>query len=130
MSGALSEPLAAFFDARAVAVIGASADPSKVGGSVLANFAAAGFTGRVVPVNPSRSIVQGLRAVASILDADPVDVAVIAVPAPAVLPALQQCAAHGVRGAVVLSGGFREAGPAGAMREAELRAWLRTAPLA
>jgi acetate---CoA ligase (ADP-forming) len=129
VSGEVSEPLTAFFDARSVAVIGASADPSKVGGAVLANLVAGRFTGRVVPVNASQSIVQGLRAVPSILDADPVDVAVIAVPAPAVLPALQQCATRGVKGAVVLSGGFREAGTAGAMREAELRAWLRTAPL-
>jgi acetyltransferase len=124
-----SGALRAFFDARAVAVIGASADPSKVGGAVLANLVAGGFAGRVVPVNAARSVVQGLRAAPSMLEADPVDVAVVAVPAPAVLPALQQCAARGVRGAVVLSGGFREAGPAGAAREAELRAWLRTAPL-
>jgi acetyltransferase len=121
--------LRVFFDARAVAVIGASADPSKVGGAVLANLVAGGFPGRVVPVNAARPIVQGLRAAPSMLDADPVDVAVVAVPSPAVLPVLQQCAARGVSGAVVLSGGFREAGPAGAAREAELRAWLRTAPL-
>jgi acetyltransferase len=123
------EALRPFFDARAVAVIGASADPSKVGGSVLANLVAGGFSGRLVPVNANRSTVQGLKAVASILDADPVDLAVIAVPAPVVLPTLEECAARGVRGAVVLSGGFREAGHGGAMREAALREWLQTAPL-
>ena len=129
MTGVRPEALRSFFDARAVAVIGASADPAKVGGSVLANLVAGGFTGRLVAVNASRATVQGLKAVPSILDAEPVDVAVIAVPAPAVLPALQQCAAHGVRGAVVLSAGFREAGPAGAAHEARLREWLRTVPL-
>jgi acetyltransferase len=123
------DALRAFFDARAVAVIGASADPSKVGGSVLANLVAGGFTGRLVPVNARRAMVQGLPAVPTILDADPVDLAVLAVPAPAVLPALRQCAAHGVRGAVVLSGGFRESAGAGAAREAELRDWLRTTSL-
>jgi acetyltransferase len=123
------ESLRPFFDARAVAVIGASADPSKVGGSVLANLVAAGFPGRLVPVNAGRATVQGLKAVPSILAAEPVDLAVIAVPAPAVLTALQECAARGVQGAVVLSGGFREAGPAGVAREAELREWLRTASL-
>jgi acetyltransferase len=112
-----------------VAVIGASADPSKVGGSVLANLVAGGFTGRLVPVNAGRSTVQGMKAVASILDADAVDLAVVAVPAPAVLPALQQCAARGVRGAVVLTGGFREAGEMGVARERELRKWLRTTSL-
>ena len=121
--------LAPFFDARTVAVVGASANPAKVGGSVLANLVAGGFPGRVVPVNPTRSVVQGLRAVPSILDAGAVDVAVVAVAAPAVLPVLEQCATRGVKGAVVVSGGFRESGPAGAAREAELRAWLRTAPL-
>ncbi len=121
--------LAPFLEARAVAVIGASADPSKVGGSVLANLRAGGFAGRLVPVNVSRSTVQGLAAVPSVLDAGAVDVAVVAVPAPDVLPVLQQCAVAGVRGAVVLSAGFREAGATGRAREAELRAWLATAPL-
>jgi acyl-CoA synthetase (NDP forming) len=59
-------PLASFFAPRSVAVIGASRDPSKVGGSVLANLKAAGFAGRVIPVNPSASTVQGLPAVPSI----------------------------------------------------------------
>jgi acetyltransferase len=121
--------LAAFFEARAVAVVGASDDPSKVGGSVLANLRAGGFAGRLVPVNASRATVQGMAAVPSVLEAGAVDVAVVAVPAPAVLPVLRQCAAVGVRGAVVLSAGFREAGDTGVAREAELRAWLATAPL-
>lgn len=118
--------LQAFFEPRTVAVIGASRDPAKVGGSVLANLLAGGFTGRVIPVNPSADIVQGLPAVPSILAVrEPVDLAVIAVPAPAVLDALKACAAQGVAGAVILSAGFREAGPTGQAREAELRAWLR-----
>ena len=129
MSGVRPQGLQPFFDARAIAVIGASADPSKVGGSVLANLVAGGFTGRLVPVNARRTTVQGLNAAPSILDADAVDLAVIAVPAPSVLPVLQECASRGVQGAVVLSGGFREAGPAGVAREAELRDWLRTASL-
>src|SRR5690242_8102213 len=121
--------LAALFNARSVAVIGASTDPSKVGGSVVANLRAAGFTGRLVPVNAARATVQGMPAVPSVLDAGAVDIAVLAVPARCVLPALQECAAVGVRAAVVLSAGFREAGDAGRQREAELRTWLATAPL-
>ena len=54
--------LAAFFEPRSVAVIGASRDPSKVGGSVLANLRAAGFPGRVVPINPSAPEIQGVPA--------------------------------------------------------------------
>ena len=94
-----SSRLAAFFEPRSVAVVGASRDPGKVGGSVVANLRAAGFEGRVWPVNPGADVVQGLPAVASVLAIDgPIDLAVIAVPAPAVLPALKECVAKGVRG--------------------------------
>jgi acetyltransferase len=123
-------PLASFFAPRSVAVIGASRDPSKVGGSVLANLKAAGFAGRVIPVNPSASTVQGLPAVPSIAALDEaVDLAVIAVPPAHVLPTLKECVAKGVRGAVVISAGFREIGGEGQAREAELRAWLRGQPI-
>ena len=122
--------LTPFFEASSVAVIGASADPSKVGGSVLANLKAAGFPGRLIAVNATRPVVQGLPAVASILDvSEPIDLAVLAVPAPAVLPTLKQCVTKGVPAAVVISAGFREAGDEGRAREAELRAWVREAPL-
>jgi acetyl coenzyme A synthetase (ADP forming)-like protein len=121
------EPL---FDARAVAVVGASADPSKVGGSVLANLRAAGYEGRLVPVNAARSSVQGLPAARSLLDVDgPIDVAVVAVPAPAVLPVLKQCVTKGIPSAVVISAGFQESGADGRAREAELRGWLADQPL-
>lgn len=122
--------LGPFFDPGSVAVIGASRDPSKVGGSVLANLRSAGFTGRVVPVNARGGRVQGLEAVRSLLEVEgPVDLAVIAVPAPQVLPVLKDCVAKGVRGAVIISAGFRETDSEGRAREAELRAWLRAAPL-
>ena len=131
MTGLRAPPdLAAFFEPRSVAVVGASRDPTKVGGSVVANLRAAGFEGRIWPVNPRADVVQGLPATPSLLAIDgPVDLAVIAVPAPAVLPALKECVAKGVRGAVVISAGFREAGEAGRAREAELRAWLGTQPI-
>ena len=122
--------LTPFFDARAVAVIGASADPSKVGGSVLANLRAGGFPGRLFAVNATRPVVQGIAAVPSILDVtEPIDLAVIAVPAASVLATLKQCVTKGVPAAVVISAGFREAGDEGRTREAELRAWVREAPL-
>lgn len=127
MSEVLLQP---FFDPRSVAIIGASRDPSKVGGSVLANLRAAGFEGRVIPVNASAETVQGLAAVPSILAVEgPVDLAVIAVPAPAVLPAIEECARKGVGGAVVISAGFREIGAEGRERERKLREWLAHRPL-
>ncbi|HET8578059.1 MAG TPA: acetate--CoA ligase family protein [Methylomirabilota bacterium] len=122
--------LAPFFAPRSVAVIGASRDPSKVGGSVLANLRSAGFGGRVIPVNTRAEVVQGLAAVPSLLDVDgSVDLAVITVPAPAVLPALKECVSKGVRGAVVITAGFRESNAEGRQREAELRHWLSEQPL-
>jgi acetyl coenzyme A synthetase (ADP forming)-like protein len=126
----LAPELAPFFAPRTVAVIGASRNPSKVGGSVLANLRAAGFAGRLVPVNPGASTVQGLPAVPSLLAVDgPIDLAVIAVPAPTVLPVLKDCVAKGVPAAVVITAGFRESGEAGRAREAELRTWRTGQPL-
>ena len=127
-SGTLT--LAPFFAPKSVAVIGASRDPSKIGGSVLANLKAAGFEGRVIPVNPGAVTVQGLAAVPSLRDLEEgVDLAVIAVPPADVLPALKDCVAKRVGGAVVISAGFREIGGEGQTREAELRAWLRGQPI-
>src|SRR5574337_62409 len=69
--------LSVLFDAASVAVVGASNDPSKVGGSVLANLRAGGFAGRIVAVNRARDRVQEMPAVGAITTAGPVDVAVI-----------------------------------------------------
>ena len=119
--------LAPFFDPQCVAVVGASRDPSKVGGSVLANLRSAGFPGRVIPINPAAEVVQGLKAYPSVLATDaPIDLAVITVPAPDVMATLKECARKGVAGAVVISAGFRESTDAGREREAELRQWLPT----
>jgi acetyltransferase len=115
---------------QTVAVIGASRNPLKVGGSVMANLRAGRFCGRIVPVNARADSVQGFSAVKSVLDIEgPVDLAVVAIPAEGVLPALRECVAKGVKAAVVISAGFRETGRDGARREARLREWLRDQPL-
>ncbi|MEX2148026.1 MAG: acetate--CoA ligase family protein [Candidatus Rokuibacteriota bacterium] len=122
--------LDAFFRPRSVAVVGASHDPSKVGGSVLANLRAGGFDGRIVAVNATRASVQGLAARRSLLEVEePVDLAVVAVPAAGVQTVLEQCVARGIPAAIVISAGFREAGAEGREREAKLRAWLAGQPL-
>jgi acetyl coenzyme A synthetase (ADP forming)-like protein len=125
-----ASPLSPFFAPRSVAVIGASRDPSKIGGSVLANLRSAGFEGRLIAVNPHAAMVQGLEAVPSLLAVDgPVDLVVITVPAAAVLPALKECVSKGVRGAVVITAGFRESNAEGRQREVELRRWLSEQPI-
>src|SRR4030095_4472736 len=101
---AMTRPcLAPFCEARSVAVIGASSDPSKVGGSVLANLRAGGYAGRIIAVNATRAVGRGVRGVPWVLDvAEPIDLAVVAVPAPAVLDALKQCVTRRIPAAVVI----------------------------
>lgn len=103
------------FAPSSVAVIGASEDPTRIGGRVIAGNLHSGFEGALFPVNPRRDIVQGLRCYPDLtaIGRAP-DLAVIAVPAAQVPDAVSQCAAAGVRAAVVLSSGFAETGPEGA----------------
>jgi acyl-CoA synthetase (NDP forming)/GNAT superfamily N-acetyltransferase len=109
-----------------VAVIGASADPGKVGHVVLMNLLSAGFTGTVYPVNSARSSVRGVRAYPSVTDIpDPVDLAVVAIPAAGVDAVLDGCLAKGVRTLVVLSSGFADVGADGHGAEQRLVAQAR-----
>ena len=94
---------------RSVAVVGASTDPSKIGNAVLRNLLRSGFTGDVLPIHPDAAQVEGRPAFASVLDVpEPLDLAVIAVPADLVGGVVEQCASKGVRALVVISGGFGE----------------------
>jgi acyl-CoA synthetase (NDP forming)/GNAT superfamily N-acetyltransferase len=96
---------------KSVAVIGASTDPTKVGYAVLTNLLTANFTGPVFPVNPERRSVRGVRAYRRVLDIpDPVDLAVVAVPAESVDEVMDDCLAKGVKALVVVSSGFGETG--------------------
>jgi acetyl coenzyme A synthetase (ADP forming)-like protein len=118
----------AFFAPRSVAVIGASRRRGTVAGELFHNLLAAGFNGPVYPVNPKASVVQSVLAYRSVLDvAGPVDLAVLALPAPAVVQATRDCATKGVRAIVVISAGFAETGPEGAQRQRELLAVCRAA---
>jgi acyl-CoA synthetase (NDP forming) len=99
-----------------VAVIGASPDPHKIRGQLLLLLRKNGFAGRIVPVNPSCAEIDGLPCHPTIAAAGgPVDVALIAIPAAGVLQSLEECAAAGVRNAVIISSGFAEddAAPSG-----------------
>ncbi|MEV0333812.1 GNAT family N-acetyltransferase [Nocardia sp. NPDC050717] len=104
-----------------VAVIGASPERTRVGGAVLANLLAGGFSGPVFPVNPHRRSVRGVRAYATVREIpDEVDLAVVAVPPAAIGSVLDDCMAKGVKGLVVLTAGFGETGPAGLAAEHDL----------
>ena len=104
-----------FVEPRTVAVIGASREHGTVGGQLFHNALDAGFEGVVYPVNPSAEVVQSVRAYPSVTEVpDEVDLAVIAVPAPAVIDVARECADKGVPALVVISAGFAETGPDGA----------------
>jgi acetate---CoA ligase (ADP-forming) len=110
------EPL---FGARSVAVIGASVTPGKAGNALVGSLA--GFGGRVFAVNPRGEPVGGRPGYERIGDVpERVDLALIAVPVPAVLGALAECAEAGVGAAVVHSGGWAEAGSEGTELQASL----------
>lgn len=110
---------------RSVAVVGASDDPTRIGGRPLRYLREQGYEGAVYPVNRRGGTVQGLTAYHSITDVPTTpDVAILAVPAAAVAGAVTDCAARGVRAAIILSAGFAETGAAG---EELQRAVLETA---
>lgn len=111
---------------QTVAVVGASRDPGKIGHAVFRNILAGGFAGVVHPVNPAARAIGGVRAYRSVRDVpDPVDLAVVVTPAPTVPEVLDECGQAGVRGVVVISGGFREIGEEGRRREEAVRARVR-----
>jgi len=107
--------LKALFEPRTIAVVGASNDLTRIRGRVLANVRNAQFPGRIYPVNPSATEIQGLRAYASVRALpEPIDLAIIALSAGQVLGALEECAAVGTRSAIVFASGFAEGGDAAA----------------
>ena len=121
------QPLDAIFRPQNVAIIGATEKGGSVGRTLLWNLIRTPFGGAVFPVNPKRSSVLGIKAYASIAEVpEPVDLAVIATPAFTVPGVIDECAAAGVRGAIVISAGFKEIGPEGvALEQATLAAARR-----
>lgn len=125
---AVAASLLPVFYPRSVAVIGASRDPGSIGGRLMRNVLDGRFSGAVYPVNPSSPVVGSVRAYRSVLDIpDPVDVAVVIVPAESVIPVVAECAEKGVKGLVIISAGFSETGDEGAQRERELLRLVREA---
>ncbi|MCB2179971.1 acetate--CoA ligase family protein [bacterium] len=115
--------LSFFFNPKSVAVIGASSNPDKLGYAVLRNLVESGYSkiGKVYPINPKSSEILGFPAYVSVTDVpDPIDMAVIVIPYPYVPDALRSCGEKGIKGVVIISAGFREAGREGVEREREV----------
>ncbi|HWR72211.1 MAG TPA: CoA-binding protein, partial [Nitrospirota bacterium] len=114
--------LSSLFNPRSIAVVGASHDVKKIGHVVLDNLMRFNYQGGLYPVNPSGNTILGLKPFPSISQiGSPVDLAVIAVPARSVPGALLDCSVAGVKAAVIVSAGFKEAGGEGAMLEREIK---------
>ena len=114
-AGIRSETLRPFFSPESVAIVGASSDPTKIGGRPIHNMKIAGYKGRILPVNPNYPEIQGLPATKSVLDIDgTVDMAIVVVPQPLVRQSVEQLARKGVRAAIILSSGFAEISEEGA----------------
>lgn len=113
--------LEALFSPSSVAVVGASANPEKLGYILLDNVLRYGYSGQVYPINPSSKEILGRPCYARVVDVpEPLDLAVIAVPNKHVNDVMQDCADKGVAAAIVITAGFREAGVEGRRMEREV----------
>ncbi|MEQ1615612.1 MAG: CoA-binding protein, partial [Hyphomicrobiaceae bacterium] len=111
---------------RSVAVIGASADPLRIGGRPISYMLARGFKGEIYPVNPNRAEIQGLKAYASIADLPSApDVAIVAVAASSVGQTIEDLGRRGTGAAIVFSSGFAEVGGLGEQLQMDIVAAAR-----
>ena len=110
-----------FFNPSSVAVVGASQNPAKIGYEILNNIVQYDYGGSVYPINPKAQEILGLKAYPDLTSVpSKIDLAVIALPAPAVMDVLKQCGKKGIDSIVVISAGFKETGPEGAHLEEDL----------
>ncbi|MGL4650959.1 MAG: acetate--CoA ligase family protein, partial [Caldilineaceae bacterium] len=123
-------PLDAIFAPRNVAVIGATEKEDSVGRTLLWNLISNPFGGTVFPVNPKRNNVMGIRAYPTVSDVpDQVDLAVIVTPAPTVPSLIEECVTLGVKGAIIISAGFKEIGEEGRKLEEQILVTARNAKM-
>src|SRR5881227_1496401 len=124
----MPHPLDSFFAPQSIALIGASRDQEKIPGRLLSMLRKNDYPGKLYPINPNYDDIDGLKFYRSIADIGaPIDLAIVIIPARAVLSALEQCAAAGVKNAVIISSGFaEEGGDSAAMQDAIVALAKRT----
>src|SRR6266508_3741939 len=117
----MSSSLRPLFHPTRIAVIGASANPEKMGFQIFRNIREAGFPGEVIPVNPKGEQILGTTSVKSPGDLpEGIDLAVVIIPAKLVPATILQLGERNVRAAIIISGGFAESGEEGAALQEEL----------
>lgn len=122
--------LQAIFSPQSVAVIGATEKMGSVGRTVIWNLISSPFGGTVYPVNPKRQNILGIKAYPSIKDLpEEIDLAIIVTPAPTVPNIIKECVEAGVKGAIVISAGFKEVGAEGVKLEQEILEHARKAQM-
>ncbi len=116
------------FEPKVVAVLGASRERGKIGAELFFNLVSNGFRGTLVPINPNAKEILGIRCYPRLADyPDPVDLAIIVIPAAMAEAAVDECAAKGVRAIIMITAGFSETGVEGRQREAALVEKIRAA---
>lgn len=109
------------FEPKSVAIVGVSRNPIKFGSIILHNLLELGYQGKIFPINPYASEIRGLNCFPSIKEInEEVEVAIIAIPAFSVPQVLEECGEKGVKGVIIISSGFREAGEEGKKRQKEI----------
>ena len=116
----MTTDLAPFFSPAGVAIIGASSSPRKLSYGILENLGLYGYQGGIYPVNPKADQILDLPVYPDVTSVpDPVELAVIVLPAPMTPGVLRDCGERGIKAAVIISGGFREVGGDGVILEKE-----------
>jgi acetyltransferase len=122
----MQNSLKPFFDSRGVAIIGASNKPNKLSYGIVKNLTLYGYQGGIYPVNPKVDEILGYQCYPDILSVpDPVDLAVIILPASYILPILSDCQKRGIKAVTVISGGFKELGPDGELLEQKVLQFVK-----
>ncbi len=120
------QALDSIFSPKNVALVGATENPGSVGRTVLWNLISNPFGGAVFPVNPRRPSVLGVKAYPNISSVpEQVDLAVVTTPAPSIPGIIKECVENGVKGAIIISAGFKEIGPSGAELERQILEYAR-----
>jgi acetyl coenzyme A synthetase (ADP forming)-like protein len=110
------------FYPQSIAVLGANNVKGTVPGDILTNILKAQFKGIVYPVNPRERYIASIKTYKYVIDIeDPVDIAVIVYPSSVMHMALEQCGQKGIKGAVIISAGFKEVGGQGIEREEQIK---------
>ena len=115
-----------FFEPKSVAIVGASKTPGRPGYMIIENLLKWGFKGTVYPINPTADEILGLKVYPNLREI-PASVELVASLAPAgeTLEVVEQCRRKGIKGIVIVSGGFSEADPSAAELEKKIVAWAR-----